>query len=117
MADEGLKVNPDDLPEDVKELANRANVLRHQNRQLEAQITRMGGGVDTADARFEFTMHMLKEFGVITDEQMWLMAVAWESHLREELKKMKAHIEAQLTKQRLIVPGRGQNGMPPRRRG
>lgn len=108
MTEYSLNLTLDELPEEVREIAKKSRGLNKQNRAMLATIEQLGGSVDTTDARFEFTLHALKELGVITELQMWEISQRWELHLRRELQELLGRIKEQLEAQRrsskLIVP-------------
>jgi len=108
MTENSINLTLDELPEEVREIAKKSRGLNKQNRAMLATIEQLGGSVDTTDARFEFTLHALKELGVITELQMWEISQRWELHLRRELQELLGRIKEQLEAQRrsskLIVP-------------
>ena len=75
-----------DLPDDIQPIAIRAVGLREQNVGLFKQLEDLGGGAEIAIPRVEHLIMYLVEVGVISERQRWDEAVAWEEHLRDQLK-------------------------------
>lgn len=113
-----MKLTPiDDLPPDIQKLAVAATELRHLNSNTVGQIERLGGGIDLNMARIEHLMTSLFELEIITEAQLWAIALDWEKKLKPQLKASLERLQAmhreamearkaEAIRPKLIVPGR-----------
>lgn len=103
----------EDLPDDIRKIAVKAQGLRQQNSQMIGEIESLGGGVDVLSAQLEHFMYSLVALGVITERNMWEISLSWETGLRPQVKSSleairQIHTEARrkAATPKLIVPGR-----------
>ena len=104
---------------EILKLSKQVTSLRHVNTAMVNEYESMGGSLDLTMARMEHLMGHLVSIGVITELQHMQEALAWEEHLKPQVKaardSKRAEVQAaqkaveqgkaaQEARQKLILP-------------
>lgn len=89
MLDQDDPNNIDNLDTETQDLARRVLAMRTTNNKMKNEIERLGGGIDTSEARLDFTLAALCRIGLITSQQVWEINYAWEDTARPQIRAMR----------------------------
>lgn len=87
-----MNEDPNDLESldlETQELARQVLAMRETNIKMKGEIERLGGAIDTNEARLDYTLAALCSLNFLTARQVWEINLGWETISRPQIRAMR----------------------------